>query len=213
MDRDQTSERLLCAAMEIFSAKGYEGASTRDICAAAGIGNASIHYHFGDKAAIYHALFARLIDEFEQSLRGSGMDLLSGREALHRYYLTLLQPWATDPSRGQRFHLYLREEFQPTGIVNDLLPRPLRLQLEMLGAVVAQALQIKEPDAAAQRLILALQGLPMGYVMLRRSLGVVLPKLTRGAHWLDQASAHLADAGWALIEAEQGRRAASGRGQ
>src|SRR5882757_4024283 len=86
MNADVTRERLLCSALEIFANQGYEGASTRDVCAAAGIGNASIHYHFGDKAALYRELFVRLLDEFEQRMRGCGMDRLSGREALLAYY-------------------------------------------------------------------------------------------------------------------------------
>lgn len=209
MDRDQTSERLLCAAMEIFAAKGYEGASTRDICAAAGIGNASIHYHFGDKAAIYRALFVRILDDFEQRLRDCGMNALAGPEALRAFYRTLLAPWADSPSKAQQFYLYLREEFQPTGVVDDLLPRGLRLQVETLGAFLRRELEQNKLDASAQRLMTVLRGMALGYVVPHRSLSLVLPALMKGGHWLEKTSSHLAEAGWELVQAERRRRAAA----
>jgi AcrR family transcriptional regulator len=209
MDKDPTRERLLAAAMQIFAAKGYERASTRDICAQAGIGNASIHYHFGDKAAIYRALFEQVLEEFEQRLRDSGMERLRGREALAAFYRTLLGPWAEEPSLAQRFYIYLREEFQPTGLVDDLVPRALRAQFDALGGVLLRELKLKKPDVALLRLMTVLQGVALGQIMPHRSLAVVAPELTKGAHWLERTSAQLADAGWELIKAEQRRRAAA----
>lgn len=206
VDKDPTAERLLCAAMQVFAAKGYEGASTREICAVAGIGNASIHYHFGDKAAIYRALFARLLDEFEQRLRDAHIEALAGREALHAYYRAVLEPGGDDAALALKLHLYLREEFQSTGIVDDLLPRPLSLQIEILGELLRRELRLKKLDLAAQRLAVTLQGMALGYVVPHRSLRAVFPDLIKSAHWLEKMSSHFADAGWELVMAEQRRR-------
>jgi TetR/AcrR family transcriptional regulator, regulator of cefoperazone and chloramphenicol sensitivity len=206
VDKDLTAERLLCAGMQVFAAKGYDGASTREICAVAGIGNASIHYHFGDKAAIYRALFARLLEEFEQRLREAHVEALAGRDALHAYYRTMLEPWADDAALEQKFHLYLREEFQSTGIVDDLLPGALRLQIEVLGELLCRELKLKKLDLAAQRLTITLQGMALGYVVPHRSLKAVFPDLTKSAHWLEKMSSYFADAGWELVKAEQRRR-------
>ena len=45
---ERARTRLLAEASHIFSEKGYAKASTREICVAAGLNPAAIHYHFGD---------------------------------------------------------------------------------------------------------------------------------------------------------------------
>jgi AcrR family transcriptional regulator len=208
MNADLTRERLLCAAMETFAAQGYEGASTRDICRAADISNASIHYHFGDKAAIYRELFVRLLDEFEQRVRGSGIDQRSGREALLGYYQAILKPLADGAAVAQQAQLYLREEFQPTGVVDDLLPRGLEIQVELLGGLLRRELGLNKLEGPQQRLLMTLCGISKIYVVQRRAIAAVLPGLMEGSQWLQRTAAHLADAGWTLIDAERQRRSA-----
>jgi AcrR family transcriptional regulator len=46
-------ERLLVAAQEAFAEHGYEGATVRDICRAAGANVAAVNYYFGDKEKLY----------------------------------------------------------------------------------------------------------------------------------------------------------------
>ncbi len=53
-----TKERLVAAAGEVFAERGYREATVRDICARAGANIAAIHYHFRDKAGLYEAAFA-----------------------------------------------------------------------------------------------------------------------------------------------------------
>ena len=207
MNADLTRERLLCAAMEIFATQGYEGASPRDICRAAGISNASIHYHFGDKAAIYRELFVRLMDEFVERMSGCGMERSSGREALLAYYHALLRPLAENAGMAQQVYLYVREEFQPSGIVDDLLPRGLHLQIDLLGGLLRRELGVSRLEGPQQRLMMALHGLAFVYVVQRRTIAGTLPGLLEGPHWVQRLAAYLADAGWSLIEAERRRRA------
>jgi AcrR family transcriptional regulator len=46
-------EQLLTAAARVFSEKGYEGASLKEICAAAGILAGSLYYHFHSKEDLF----------------------------------------------------------------------------------------------------------------------------------------------------------------
>jgi AcrR family transcriptional regulator len=46
-------EELLAAAARVFSARGYEGASLREICTAAGILPGSMYHHFSSKEDLY----------------------------------------------------------------------------------------------------------------------------------------------------------------
>ncbi|MDB5454955.1 MAG: Transcriptional regulator [Caulobacter sp.] len=50
-----TQASILQAALEIFSEKGFDGASTREIAAHAGVHHALIKYHFTSKDALWRA--------------------------------------------------------------------------------------------------------------------------------------------------------------
>jgi AcrR family transcriptional regulator len=50
---DDTRERLINAAGEVFSREGFDSATVRAICQQAGANLAAINYHFGDKQRLY----------------------------------------------------------------------------------------------------------------------------------------------------------------
>ena len=52
-DGKETREAILAAAVEEFTAKGFEGASTRSICARAGVNNALMNRYYGTKENLY----------------------------------------------------------------------------------------------------------------------------------------------------------------
>lgn len=53
--REETQGAILQAALDIFSAKGFDGASTREIAAHAGVHHALIKYHFNTKDDLWRA--------------------------------------------------------------------------------------------------------------------------------------------------------------
>lgn len=64
-----TQASILQAALEIFSEQGFEGASTREIAAKAGVHHALIKYHFDNKDALWRSavtfLFQRQAEELK----------------------------------------------------------------------------------------------------------------------------------------------------
>lgn len=49
---DQTRERLLRAAADVFGERGYDGTRVADIAAAAGVSNGALYAHFASKAEL-----------------------------------------------------------------------------------------------------------------------------------------------------------------
>ncbi len=51
----ETRARLISAGLTLFGSRGFNGASTRDIAAAAGLSAPSLQYYFNDKQGLYRA--------------------------------------------------------------------------------------------------------------------------------------------------------------
>jgi AcrR family transcriptional regulator len=57
-----TKERILCAAEVLFAQRGFDGASLRQLTAAAGVNLAAVNYHFGSKDKLVEEVFRRRLD-------------------------------------------------------------------------------------------------------------------------------------------------------
>ena len=62
-DGQETREAILAAAMEEFAEKGFDGTSTRAICARAGVNNALVNRYFGSKENLYRLVAKRLFGD------------------------------------------------------------------------------------------------------------------------------------------------------
>src|SRR6185312_7575016 len=58
-----TKERILTAAEALFAQRGFEGASLRQLTAAAGVNLAAVNYHFGSKDHLVEQVFKRRLDQ------------------------------------------------------------------------------------------------------------------------------------------------------
>ncbi|HTP66608.1 MAG TPA: TetR/AcrR family transcriptional regulator [Geobacteraceae bacterium] len=59
-------ERLLSAALELFTVKGYAATTVREIVAAAGVSKPALYYYFSNKEGIYLALMDSTYDVFKE---------------------------------------------------------------------------------------------------------------------------------------------------
>lgn len=59
MAASATRQAVVDTATRLFARLGYDGASVRDICTAAGVSANAVHYHFGSKEALYRSILER----------------------------------------------------------------------------------------------------------------------------------------------------------
>ena len=60
-----TKERILMAALDMFSQNGYAGTNIRELTASLGLGKSSMYRHFESKEEIWNALLDELIAYYE----------------------------------------------------------------------------------------------------------------------------------------------------
>ena len=66
MDRGNTKQEILDAALELFSVQGFEATSIAQIAGAVGIRKASLYSHFENKQAILDALVQKVLEQYEE---------------------------------------------------------------------------------------------------------------------------------------------------
>lgn len=91
----RTPDRILQAAEQLFSERGIDAVSLREITTAAGVNSAAAHYHFGSKEAVLEALFAlraRPIAQRREELLGRLKLDRQGRPRLEDVLRAFLQP-------------------------------------------------------------------------------------------------------------------------
>jgi TetR/AcrR family transcriptional regulator len=89
---DATRERILAAALDLFSERSFDGASTREIAARAGVTQPLLNYHFSSKDDLWQAavdgLFARLAEALTARAEGlRGVDDLIAAKLLVREFV------------------------------------------------------------------------------------------------------------------------------
>ena len=73
-----TKARVFDAAEKVFAARGFDGATIRDIAAEAGEPVGTIHHHGGGKNALFHQVVARRAETLAQQ-RLNALDAVNGQ--------------------------------------------------------------------------------------------------------------------------------------
>jgi AcrR family transcriptional regulator len=68
MEKRNTRELILERALELFSVKGYQGVTVKEIARAVGIKDSSLYKHFIGKQEIYDTLLGRMNEKFEETV-------------------------------------------------------------------------------------------------------------------------------------------------
>jgi AcrR family transcriptional regulator len=110
-----TSERIIAAATALFAKKGFAGTSTKEICEAAAVNIAAVHYHFGTKE--------QLLRHILESYGGARL------KALQR----TLEPPKNAGELSFRLRMFLAEALEPFLLQPDLC-RLVQTEMELLHA-------------------------------------------------------------------------------
>lgn len=67
--QEENERKILAAALDVFSDKGFRGASLDDIATAAGMSKPNMLYYFGGKEEIHLTLLAKLLEDWLAPLK------------------------------------------------------------------------------------------------------------------------------------------------
>lgn len=64
----RSNDRILKKALELFSEKGYDATSVREICEAAGITKPTLYHFYGSKEGVYRAIVEGALGRFQADM-------------------------------------------------------------------------------------------------------------------------------------------------
>lgn len=68
MEKQDTKQKILEAALDLFSVYGYDGVSVKDIAGAVGIKDSSLYKHYKSKREIFQTLLDGMNQRFEETV-------------------------------------------------------------------------------------------------------------------------------------------------
>jgi TetR/AcrR family transcriptional regulator len=133
-----TRQRILQAALEAFSERGFDGATTRDIAARAGVNLGLIKYYFDSKLKLWRAAVDAAFETLGRALKG-GLDdgpVLDRRERTS----TLIRRYVRFVAAHPEFVRLMHDEGKRGGPrMRWLVDRHVRPMYESLTAVFGDA--------------------------------------------------------------------------
>ena len=167
---EDTCQRLLTTAGEVFARRGFRDATVREISALAGANLAAVNYHFGDKKGLYAAVIAwghRAGGPLPTDEAGTIAD---PREALRVYCRAFVRKILDHRKPEWHGKLMAREMADPTEALDEMVRVMIRPHWERLSAIVAAILG---PAASPQRVCVATQSITAQMVFFAHARAVL----------------------------------------
>lgn len=202
-----TRVQLIKVATRIFAAKGFAGATTREICRTAGVNLAAIHYYFGDKDGLYRAALMEPIQAITAQFGDFGDPGQPFAQAIRRILAPLVGiALNEDDHELQVARLHLREMLEPSPIFRDIVAREIAPLHETLAGLLARHCGLPAPDAELHQLAFAMIAMANDYCSSREFLRLLAPEVLNRADACERIVDRLVDYSAALLAHEQARR-------
>lgn len=194
---EETRQRLIAAAAELFGLYGFASVTTRQLVEKAGVNQVAIPYHFGGKEGLYNAVAETIVERFSDQVgpvlgelkividAGQLSKEVAGRllrEVFHRASALII----ASPEAEHWARFVVREQMDPSPAF-DILYRGMFERL--FGTVVRLLAKILDLDAADEQLQIRAFSLVGQFLVFRVGRSAVLRTLGWDDVGPDQLSA------------------------
>lgn len=178
-----TRERLFEAAADVFAEHGFHAATVREICQRGGANVAAVHYHFGDKEALYReVLEGALRAALEAYPPDHGLPPHpTARDRLFAFVRSFLLRLLSTEKSARLMKLMAREMAEPTGALDTLVESVQKPLFRMLHGIVAE---LAGPEASPEVVLACSQAVVAQCLFYKHAEHVI----TRMGHRLPRTS-------------------------
>ena len=161
VQRQSTREQLLEVAAQVFSEKGFAGATGKEICERSGANAAAVVYHFGGMDNLYREVIQAARDRLvsSEALAAAVAQESDPKEKLTAFIRLLVKVLSAPASYSWAMRLLSREIVNPTPIFDEMRNKEMRARAAILAAIVSE-----------------LTGLPAGHpAVIRSCINIMAP--------------------------------------
>jgi AcrR family transcriptional regulator len=204
-----TREKLLDAAGRIFADRGYQAATVREICDAAGENVAAIHYHFGDKLGLYTQVVQQSMQAAEIEGIRNALNLDSPPQDILR---AVIRARLRSIERGDlpdwHFRILIHEMAQPTPVLRQLVNEVGTPLFRRLLTLIGDMIGLPPESDKTRMCALSVIGQILAYIFATPLLAGVWPELKMSPDQVDRIADHIADFSLSYIETYRSRATA-----
>jgi AcrR family transcriptional regulator len=138
-DTDDTQQRLLHTAGQIFAERGFEGTTIREICQEAKVNIAAVNYYFRDKERLYIEAVKQACQEDNDRVPLPNWPAGVPAETRLRDFIRVVAERMLENShRRWQTQLILREMAHPTAACSEWVQEQIRPTAQVLGGILKE---------------------------------------------------------------------------
>jgi len=190
----RTRSRLLEAAGIVFSDKGFERATAREICDLARVNSAAVNYYFGGKQHLYVEVLReahRRLENFGARIKAVAEDTRASEETLEGFFTGLLH-MVLDPSRaGWVVRVIMREMASHTDALAELVELQIRPTARLFRTIIARLMDLPVGHEAVVRGTLSTVAQFISISQNRYVIELIYPDLDLRGEGIDRMVRHI----------------------
>jgi TetR/AcrR family transcriptional regulator, regulator of cefoperazone and chloramphenicol sensitivity len=200
---DDTRDRLLHAAAEIFAEKGFAATTVREICLRAPANLALINYYFGDKLELYKEVLQKaILDE------GPGRKMqpieANPEEELRQMILAMLERSLDQSKRSSlRYRMMMQEFAHPSRATDLIVDLTLKPVYDRLREIVARILHLPPGHTKARLAAHSIIGQVVHFAHSGPVMPILWPQMKMTAAQRKLIATHIADLTLSYLRAQQ----------
>jgi AcrR family transcriptional regulator len=181
---EDVRKKLIEAAGPIFAAKGFAGATVREICKAAGVNLAGVNYYFGDKQQLYlETVKTAHRTRAEQVPMAAWPDTAEPSDKLRGFITTIMRRLVGLERAPWQVRLMMREVLQPTDACEQLVEDYIRPHLERLMGILDEILPDETPLHRRRQIAFSIIGQCLFYRLTGGVVSLIVPADELGNHY------------------------------
>lgn len=136
--KQSTKEKILDAALDVFSEKGFHLATVDEIAECAGVGKGTLYRYFANKETLFHELVRLRLEELERNANAA----LDGQDDVLTMITKYLRTYFEFFDRNQRlYRLIVQERLDVGEQVQDLYVKKIMRRIPLLKRKIHEASQ------------------------------------------------------------------------
>jgi AcrR family transcriptional regulator len=192
--RPSTREQLLETAGQVFSEKGFAGATGKEICERSGANAAAVVYHFGGMDKLYAAVLQEARKRLAPSeALAAAVERETDSQAKLTAFIGMLVWVLSGPASSTwAVRLLSREVISPSAIFDEMRNKEMRARAAILTSIVSELTGLPADHPAVARSCINIMA-PFGILMLigPQRIERVFPVLSFGPESVQDTTRHL----------------------